>query len=130
MSAAEEIVELDRALMLDGQDIILRRVTGTTTQTYTDVQCRAFVRGFLPEQIVGSLTQQDSKVILSPTQINAAQWPDGVPAPSDPFTADPRIPSKNRGDVVYIRGKKRTIESAEGIVVDNTLVRINMIVRG
>jgi hypothetical protein len=131
MSAPEEIAELDRALLLDGQDIVLRHVTGTTsaTQVYIDVTCRAFVRGFAPEELVSGITQQDSRVVMSATQINAAEWPDAlsVLAFDDP---DPRIPTKNRGDLCYIDGRKHSIESARGVTIDATLVRIDMVVRG
>jgi hypothetical protein len=74
---ANEIDALNRGLRRTGQPVTLRKVTGTTSQTYTDVVCQAVVRGYTPtELIAGSgIIQQDSKVILSPTEINAAVWP-------------------------------------------------------
>lgn len=131
MSAQEEIAELDRALMLDGQDIVLRHVTGSTaaTQVSVDVTCRAFVRGFAPEELVSGITQQDSRVVLSSTQIDAALWP-GAPAVLAFDDPDPRVPNKNRGDLCYIDGRKHSIESARGVTIDATLVRLDMVVRG
>lgn len=129
-SAAErEIADLDRALAQDGEDIILRRVVGTTNQAFNDVTCRAFVRGYAANELVGGITQQDSKVILSPTQINRVQWPGGQP-PS--VTDDPRIPSKTRGDKCKIVnvGKWRNVETGAGIYISDTLVRIEMRVLG
>lgn len=122
-----EIRELDKSLQEDGEDIVLRRVVGTTNRVFNDVTCRAFVRGYAPNELIAGITQQDSKVILSPTQINRAQWPGGQP-PNTP--GDPRIPSKNRGDKAIIAGKERTIESATGIPIDGELVRIEMRVLG
>lgn len=127
MSAEREIAELDRSLAEDGEDIILRRVVGTTNQAFNDVKCRAFVRGYAANELVGGITQQDSKVILSPTQINRLQWPGGQP-PN--VTGDPRIPSKARGDKAIIGGKVRSVEAATGIPIDGTLVRIEMRVLG
>lgn len=130
MSAAQEIADLDNHLSLDGQDIVLRRVKGTSlaTQQNVDVTCRAFVRGFAPNELVGSITQQDRKVILSPTQIDEADWP--ADEADSTSLIDPRIPRKNRGDKCIIGGKLYSVEAAEGILIDDTLIRINMVVRG
>src|SRR5688500_8083162 len=102
MSAAQEIADLDRHLEIDGEDIVLRRVKGTTlaTQQNVDVTCRAFVRGFSPNELVGTITQQDSRVVLSPTQIDAADWP--ADEADSTSLIDPRIPRKNRGDKCII----------------------------
>lgn len=130
MSAAEEIADLDEALLLDGEDVVLRRVKGSSVAALqnVDVTCRAFVRGFTPRELVGSITLQDRKVILSPTQIDEADWP--ADEADSTSLIDPRIPRKNRGDKCVIGGKVYAVESAEGILIDGTLVRINMVVRG
>lgn len=130
MSAAQEIADLDRALALDGEDIVLRRVKGTTlaTQQNVDVTCRAFVRGFAPNELVGAITQQDSRVVLSPTQIDAADWP--ADEADSTSLIDPRIPRKNRGDKCIIQGRLCSVEAAKGIWIDDTLIRIDMTVRG
>lgn len=130
MSAAQEIADLDKHLALDGEDIVLRRVKGTTLATIqnVDVTCRAFVRGFSPHELVGSITLQDRRVILSPTQIDEADWP--ADEADSTSLVDPRIPRKNRGDKCVIGGKVHAVEAAEGILIDGELVRINMVVRG
>jgi hypothetical protein len=67
-------------------------------------------------------------VILSPTQINRAQWPGGQPPNA---TGDPRIPSKNRGDKCIIDGGICSVEEGGGIRLDdNVLVRIELRVLG
>lgn len=130
MSAAQEIADLDKHLLLDGEDIVLRRVKGSTVATIqnVDVTCRAFVRGFAPHELVGSITLQDSRVILSPTQIDAADWP--ADEADSTSLIDPRVPRKNRGDKCIIQGKVHSVESAKGILIDGELVRIDMVVRG
>lgn len=120
-----EIAALDRALARAGELIVLRRMTGTTPQTWFDVKCRALVRGYKPEELIGSITQTDSLVILSPTEIDRAQWPGGV-APTT--TTDPRIPKK--GDKAVIRGATRNVEAVGPIYVRGELVRIEMRVIG
>lgn len=130
MSAAQEVADLDYHLLLDGQDIVLRRVKGTTlaTQQNVDVTCRAFVRGLSPSELVGGFTLQDRRVILSPTQIDLADWP--ADEADSTSLIDPRIPRKNRGDKCIIGGKVHSVEAAEGILIDSELIRINMVVRG
>lgn len=130
MSAVQEIADLDTHLAADGENIVLRRVRGSTlaTQQNVDVTCRAFVRGFAPNELVGAITQQDSRVVLSSTEIDAAGWPANEPDSTSPI--DERIPRKNRGDKCIIQGRLCSVEAAKGIWIDGVLVRIDMTVRG
>lgn len=125
---AFEIAELDASLALDGEDIIIRRIVGTTHQTTIDVVCRAFVRLYKPTEVAGTIIQGDSNVILSPTQINDAQWPGGLPVAGSEMAFDQRVPRHN--DKAIIRGKVRNIEAAAPIYMNNELVRIELVVRG
>lgn len=120
-----EIDALDRALKRSGQPVILRLVVGSSPQVFTDVAVNAIVRGYAPQQLLGSIIQQDSLVIMSPTEINAAGWP-GLTQGVGP---DVRVPSKNRGDQVIINGAKRAVQAAEGIFMGTVLVRIEIQVR-
>lgn len=128
--AAQHIADLDRSLAEHGEDIVLRRVNGTSTanQTFVDVTCRAFVRGFSPDELVGGITQQDRNVILSSTEIDAAGWP--ANEADSTSEVDERIPRKNRGDRCKVAGNWCTVEAAQGIRIGGTLVRIDMRVRG
>jgi hypothetical protein len=121
--ALMEIQELDRSLAADGEDFTLRRVTGTTSQTNTDVTCRGLVRAYTPEELTPTVIQGDSRIILSPTQIEAASWP-GVSAGA----LDARVP--RRGDKALVQGRVRNIEAAAPIYLDGILVRIELQVRG
>lgn len=118
-----QIARLNASLAKHGEDITLQRVTGGVTVAAA-VTCRAFVRGYQPSELVGGITQQMSKVILSPTEIIDASWTSGRPA-----NEDQRIPMK--GNKVLIAGTKaRNVEAAVGIYVAGQLVRIEMMVKG
>lgn len=115
----QEIDALDRSLVRARSGTITLRRLPTV-----DVTCPASIRGYLPAELVNGITQQDCKVILSPTQINAAVWPG--PQGSGP---DIRIPSRNRGDLCIINGEIRTVQAAVGLYVQGVLVRIELQVR-
>jgi len=119
-----ERAALDRALARKGEIIIVRRYTSTLV-TWFDVECRAFVRGYTPQELIGGISQTDSLVTISPTEIFATQWPGGQ---SPGSSVDPRIPRKN--DRVIIQGRVRNIESVGPFFVASELVRIEMRVIG
>jgi hypothetical protein len=126
-SPAGMIARLDASLARVGEDVVLRRYTQgpNSTRIPFAVTVRAQVRGYSPEELVGGITQQDSRVILSPTQIEAAQWPGPT---TSPVAGDRRVPRK--GDQMVIAGIARTVEAAAGIYVAGTLVRIECRVLG
>lgn len=128
MTPEEAIADLDAALLSDGEDIILRRLTLAGTeglQIPFAVKCRAFVRGYQLNELVNGITQQDAKVILSPTQIIGAGWRSSASVPAG---HDGRVPVK--GNETDIAGKTRQVEAAVGIYIANELVRIEMRVLG
>lgn len=48
-----------------GEDIAIRRYSGTGVgRTYVDRPCRARVVGYSPDELVGSITQGDRRVIV------------------------------------------------------------------
>lgn len=124
MTPTQAVAALDRHLAAHGEDVILRRGLGTQ-QVPVDAPVRAFVRGLRPEEIVGSLTQTASKVVLSPTDIEAAQWPG---AQAGTIVGDPRVP--RRGDKVVIQGRARAVEFAAPIYLGGELTRIELTVLG
>jgi hypothetical protein len=124
-TAQFEIKELDLSLANDGEDFVLRRIVSTSSPPNIDVTCRGCIRGYMPDELTASVIQGDSKIILSPTQIIAADWPN----PSSPVgDLDSRIPRK--GDKAIVQGKPRNIEAASPIYLANALVRIELQVRG
>lgn len=118
--------DLDAALADAGEVIELQRLTGSQLIT-TTVTCRAFVRGYEPEEVVGGINQNDKRVIMSPTEIIADGWP-GPNSSATPTERDRRVPIK--GDRAVIKGRNYNVEAAGGIYVRDDLVRIEMQVRG
>jgi hypothetical protein len=117
------IAALDAALAQAGEDTILRRIVGTAPNTINiDVVVRASVRSFQPVELVGGISQTDSHVIISPTQIANAQWPGGeLPSPT---VANPTLPRIN--DRLIINGRVRSIQVVDPIYIGGELVRIEM----
>ena len=127
MTEAEQaIADLNVALATDGEWIELWRETGTQKIPFK-VRCRAFVRGYAAQELVGGIAQTDSKIVMSPTEIIRAGWP-GPNSSATSTNQDRRVPRK--GDAVVIAGRKRTVETAGGIYLASELVRIEMRVLG
>lgn len=124
------LARLNRDLKRKGERIKLRRYAGTNTQIFTEVELVAFVRGYSPQELAaGSGIQAvDSFVILSPTDLFAAQWPGGQQPLEPPFNPDPHLPRK--GDRAIIQGRTRIVEVASPIYDGDELVRIEMRVLG
>jgi hypothetical protein len=132
LSPAECIASLDRAIAEDGEDIVIRRVTGTGSNTSNaDVTVRAKVMPFRPIETIGTIQQSDSNVIFSPSEILRAQWPGAqlVPPAAPSFLPDPRIPKANT-DKAIIQGKVRNITFVKPIYVDGMWARCEMTVAG
>jgi hypothetical protein len=117
------VARLDAALLGYGEDIILRRVSGTApNQTNVDVACRARVDAISVAQIVAGIPATDLNIIISPTQIVSANWPAVGSSP---------IPRMNGPDKVIMRGAApRTIAFVDPKIINGELVRINMRVTG
>jgi len=126
------IGSLDDALSERGEDIILRRVVGTAPNTANvDVTCRARVDALTTEQLNAGILASDLNVIISPTQINNAQWPGGNIPALPPFNVDQRIPREGGPDKVLLRGKPvKTVAFCDAKIINGELVRINMRVTG
>lgn len=126
IEAEQAVADLNAALAADGEWIELWRETGTQKIPFK-VRCRAFVRGYAAQELVGGIAQTDSKVIMSPTEILRVGWP-GPNSSVTPTDQDRRVPRK--GDAAVIAGRKRAVEAAGGIYLGSELVRIEMRVLG
>jgi hypothetical protein len=125
------IAALDNALAQAGEDIILRRVVGTApNQVNIDVTCRARVNAATVQQIVAGISALEMNVILSPTQINEAQWPGGHVPLQPPFDVDQRIPRIGGADWMIVRNVRRTVTFVDAKVINGELVRIDARVSG
>lgn len=131
--AQDLIDDLDAALAVDGEDVILRRIVGTgATTTNVDVGCRAKVGALSTEQIAAGIPVTELNVILSPTEITKRQWPGGTMPPTTPpqLTEDPLIPRARGSDRIIARGKLRLITFVDPKIVGGVLVRIDCRVEG
>jgi hypothetical protein len=133
MSAAALISALDSALLAGAwEEIILRRVVGTApNQVNIDVKCIARVDAMKVEEIVAGIPATDLNIVISPTQINNAQWPGGQVPALPPFNVDQRVPRINGPDKVLLRGAApRTVAFCDPKFLGTEPIRINMRVTG
>lgn len=126
------ISALDNALASYGEDVILRRVIGTGVNVSNiDVKCRARVDAASVQEVVAGIPATDLNIIMSPTQINDAQWPGGSVPQIPPFNVDQRVPRVNGPDKVLLRGAApRTVAFSDPKFINGELVRINLRVTG
>lgn len=125
------ITALDQALAVAGEDFTLRRVVGTGANVVNiDVKCRGRIDGVTTEEIAAGIKATDLKVIMSPTQINNAQWPGGTVPQAPPFNIDQRVPRENGADKVIVRGQLRNIAFSKPFFINDELVRIELRVSG
>lgn len=121
MSPDQQIDMLDRFLATDGLQVRLSRsIDGIPIS----VNCQAFVRKYKPEELTGTIIQGDSSMILSPTQIVAAAWPEAQPV----NTPDNRVPVV--GDIVLFGGVPRAVRAATPAYNNGTLIRLDVQIRG
>jgi hypothetical protein len=119
MTSEQAIAMLDRQIARNKQTVTLRKLPST------DITVPALVRSSTATELIGGLTQGESLVIVSPTQINAAGWP-GV---QEAGKSDVRVPSKNRGDSVVINNQNRVVQNANPFYINDVLVRIEIVVK-
>jgi hypothetical protein len=125
MTPREMIADLDASLRRDGEDVVLQRLTlgpGGIHIPFT-VICRAHVRFYRLDELIGVIKENDQKVILSPTQIMAAGWTSGRPAHEDR-----RVPMP--GNRIVIKGRPHRVELGSGLYPAGELVRIELVASG
>lgn len=107
------IARLDAALGRRGETVIVRRYTAPsgTPRPKTDITVTASVRAIKAEELIGELDMAASVVVLSPTGLASL------------------LPLR-KGDKIDVQGRERNIELPRPILVQNTLVRINLMVAG
>jgi hypothetical protein len=116
-----ERAALDDALAAAGEDIVLRRrtVVGDVVAD-VDVTCRARIDTVKADEIAGTVSISDLKLIISPTALMANNWPGG---------GEPPVPRPT--DFVVARGKLRQIKTVDPKYIgDEDLCRINLVAAG
>lgn len=115
MTPQQAIAKLDRAIAKNGQTVTLRR--GTAVAPVATATVKAHVRGYDPDELVGGITQKDSKAILSPNGLE--NWPGGM-----------LVGGGSDADWIRIDGRWRTILAAIPVKMNDVLVRIELQVKG
>lgn len=121
----ELIADLDEGLREAGTSVKLIRYYGEN-RIPSEVDLQAVLRGYSANEIAGDIQQTDQMFIISPSEINLAGWP-GYHN-NEPTAIDLRVPRKN--DQILTDRGKLTVQEAEGIYVQEVLVRINGRARG
>ena len=117
---------LVRHLSLHGEDVTLRRLTGTQQISF-DAVCRAFVRGYKAAELFPNITKTQTKVIIGKEDIDRSGWP-GPNSSATPTNIDRRIP--RNGDRIVINGRTTVVEEAGGFYFGTDLLRIEIRVVG
>lgn len=107
MTPSQAIGMLDRQIAKHGENVGWAVTTAGLAGTPTTV--RAFVRDFRPDQLVGAVIQGDTRVILSPTGLAG---------------------TIKKNDKIIIASRTRNVQFIEEKRLNNTLVRIELLVRG
>jgi hypothetical protein len=112
VTPTEAIAKLDNQMAKHGQTVTLRR---RTTPTATDpLTIPAFSRGYKPAELVGTIQQGDTMVVLSPTNLTGA------------FLS--KLPTT--ADTIDVAGVTKQIKFIDPVRMLDVLVRINLQVRG
>lgn len=115
MTPQAAISALDRALSINGETITLRRTT-VPSLIPLDVKVTANVAGYQPQELISGsgIVQGDAKVILSVTEMKRRQW-----------VWPPKV-----NDKCVVDGKVKTVLAVNPFNMNDTLVRIELQVRG
>lgn len=125
MNSATAIAILDRQISAIGEMVKLHRTTGTTNSATFSADVLAIVRPFGSKEIIGSISQGDFNVAISPSRLIAAHWPGEQVSP---VIGDAIVPRTT--DRITISGKSRQIVSVSPRYVSGAIVRIDIQVRG
>lgn len=121
MTPATARAALDSTLARKPKDAVLIRNTlgPGGSQIPVSVKVRVFATGYQPHELIAGsgIVQGDTKVVMSFTEIEAAQWPGSTPTN---FKGDRRIPIK--GDVIMLDGRPTSVQGAAVRPLDSGLV--------
>ncbi|WP_316172415.1 hypothetical protein [Bradyrhizobium sp. SZCCHNRI2049] len=124
------ISALDGALAAYGEDITLRRISGTAPATSNaDVTCRAKVTAVGTDTLPAGVVARTWDIIISPTQIREAAWPGASVPKVPPDELDQAIP-RAMTDKILLRGQWVAITFVDPVFVANEWVRANIKAKG
>jgi hypothetical protein len=130
-TATKERIRLDKFLRSYGSGMgILTRIVGVGhNQSSYSVSVRAHVHDYTPDELTEQIIQGDSHVIISSTEIIAAQWPGSQPTPPV-LEDDLRVARRGDKFVFPVNNRQRNVEEGQGIYFDDQLIRIEFRIRG
>lgn len=122
------LAQLNRQLKRRGETVWLQRSTAANN-TRVRAKVPAIVQALTREQLIGSITQQNLFIIISPTHLYAiSQWPGGFTPSLQTFglitPTDTRIPTTN--DAIFARGPQRAITNCKPVFVKDECIRIEI----
>lgn len=115
MNPQAAIAALDRAVAAAGSDFTLTRESGLESNVALSIQIRAAKRGRISTELTDAVRQEDSTVVLSPSEMLRHQW-------SWPARAGDKLADK--------AGHVYSVEHVDPIEISGTIVRYDMRVRG
>jgi hypothetical protein len=113
MTPEKAIAMLDAQIEKHGQTVTLTRLV--PNQASITLTCKAFVRGYKPDELSNGIIQGDSLAVISPTALIGSAFEDNLPAPVNKLTT---------------AGRQRNIGSVEPVYMNDVLVRLNIQVKG
>jgi hypothetical protein len=113
VTPAQAIAMLDRQIEAHGQTVTLTRLV--PNQHSITLTCKAFVRGYKPDELANGVQQGDSLVVLSPTALEGTAFESALPATNNKLTTG---------------GRQRNIQMADPVLMNDVLVRLNLQIRG
>jgi|GEM_PF-1645282 len=126
----QQLAQLNRRLKRRGEDVWLERLSGTgVNRPASRAKVPAIVRSLTREQLIGSITQQNIFIIISPTHLlDDKQWPGGiaVTTPSNTIIApsDKRLPTTS--DSIWVQGRLRAITNMKPVFDRGECIRIEI----
>jgi hypothetical protein len=120
--------QLNRTLKRRGETVWLQRSTAANN-TRVRAKVPAIVQALTREQLIGSITQQNLFIIISPTYLyGISQWPGGFTPSLQTFglitPTDARVPTTN--DAIFVRGPQRAITNCKPVFVKDECIRIEI----
>ena len=123
------VARLDRQLRLHGEPITIRHQIAAVPRH--QVQTRGIVKTFGRERLIGSITQTNYMIIVSPTDLRRAGFPGAEPEKIANGTLpveDPILPDTSGS--IWFRGRTTAIQGVDAIYDGDEIVRIEIKVTG
>ena len=127
----QHVARLDRQLRLRGEEVLLQRQTGSSTQSLTKATVRGVVKTLGIQQLIGGISQTNYIVIISPSDLRRAGWPGAItatiPTAGLPLK-DGVIPTTS--DKMWFRAALKSISRVDALYDGDDCVRIEMYCTG